>query len=38
MTEITRASYIDAIAKLLGQLSDQWLRDIYTLLAAYIGP
>lgn len=38
MTEITRASYIDTIARLLRRLSDQGLREIYALLMAYIAP
>ena len=38
MTEITRASYIDAIARLLRRLSDQGLWEIYALLTAYIAP
>lgn len=38
MTEITRASYIDAIARLLRRLSDRGLREVYALLMAYIGP
>lgn len=35
--QIARTSYIEAITRLLRQLGDREVREVYALLTAYIG-